>query len=86
MIRDALIDSKSVLLAIDQDEVDRVRGDPTWSYMQDEILNDPFEAFHFNVIEEITTDYIKLLTAPTWVAPKGFDFRAWPIIKVHYQC
>lgn len=85
MVQDALIDARSVLQSITIDEMRRVKEDPIWAYMNDEVLIDPFEAFHFNVIEEVTTDYIKSLDSDIWVAPKGFNMAAMPFIQILYH-
>lgn len=87
MVQDALIDARSVLQSITVDEVRRVKEDPIWAYMNDEIIIDPFEAFHFNVIEEVTTDYIKSLDPDLWNAPrcKGFNMTAMPFIQILYH-
>lgn len=82
---DALWDAMAVLGALDKKELKQIREDPEWVYLQDDIIADPYEAFTFNVVEEITSHYLKVVRndRSEVLRPRGINLTRLPLVTIH---
>lgn len=82
---DAIWDAMAVLGSLDTLELIQIRNDPEWVYLQDGIIADPYEAFTFNVVEEITTHYLKVNKNGRGevVRPRGINLTRLPLVTIH---
>lgn len=83
LIELAAIDAKQVLSNIEPKEAEEMLDDYSSSHIGQLNLPDPYEEFHFNVIEEIVCGYVRIEGRSTQLDVSKIDVNNPRLLTIH---